>query len=345
MREENVRASDIYDASIERKQKQKAPFKKKRAGVELTKDEIREIKAGRKKLRRELRELGIKSRKDFELTASSLGLYFDKRKGAGFLAWLLHGKWLWLLLGGLITLLTAFFVMSLVTQMRGHFTINMTGDLFREGFSVCDSVDFENPSAFLYSVPLEGAMCISMVDIPEDVGEVDGYYQDQNFFAYTFYIRNEGQSIVDYDWDVEIISESKNLSRATWVMVFEDEKMTFHAEAKEDGSIEALPAFDDNTRGYLKMPMGDFAKYPDEQYERVEANTPIPHYRAVPISFVDEETVAVGRQVAVKPNDVHKYTVVIWLEGDDPDCTNDLIGGHIGLEMNFRLIKVHDVEE
>jgi hypothetical protein len=206
-------------------------------------------------------------------------------------------------------------------------------------------VDFENPSAFLYSVPLEGAMCISMVDIPEDVGEVDGYYQDQNFFAYTFYIRNEGQSIVDYDWDVEIISESKNLSRATWVMVFEDEKMTFHAEAKEDGSIEALPAFDDNTRGYLKMPMGDFAKYPDEQYERVEANTPIPHYRAVPISFVDEETIAVGRQVAVKPNDVHKYTVVIWLEGDDPDCTNDLIGGHIGLEMNFRLIKVHDVEE
>ena len=37
--------------------------------------------------------------------------------------------------------------------------------------------------------------------------------------------------------------------------------------------------------------------------------------------------------------DVHKYTVVIWLEGDDPDCTNDLIGAHIGLQMDFRLLE------
>ena len=33
-----------------------------------------------------------------------------------------------------------------------------------------------------------------------------------------------------------------------------------------------------------------------------------------------------------------KYTVVFWLEGDDPDCTNDLIGAHIGMQMDFELI-------
>ena len=37
--------------------------------------------------------------------------------------------------------------------------------------------------------------------------------------------------------------------------------------------------------------------------------------------------------------EVHKYTVVIWLEGDDPDCTDELIGGHAGLQMGFELIE------
>lgn len=31
----------------------------------------------------------------------------------------------------------------------------------------------------------------------------------------------------------------------------------------------------------------------------------------------------------------HKYTVVFWLEGNDPDCTNALMNGHIG--MNFQI--------
>lgn len=324
---------------------QKRLFKKKRAGVVLTENEVKEIKAGRKKIRKELRAAGIKSRKDFETTASSLGLYFDKHRWWTFLLWLFHGKWLWALLGALLLLLLAFFVMSLVTKMRGHFTINMTNDLFREGFAICEEEEFDNPTSYLYSIPLEGAMCVSIANIPKEVLETDGYFHGEDYFAYTFYMRNDGESVVDYDWKVQINSESKNLSKATWVMVFEDEEMMFYAEAKEDGSIEALPAFSDNTRGYLKMPFGEYARYPHEQFEQIDADTTIPYYRVIPISFEDDTTVASGRQTEVKPKDVHKYTVVLWLEGDDPDCTNDLIGGHIGLEMNFNLIKVHEEEE
>lgn len=321
---------------------QKRLFKKKRAGVVLTEDEVKEIKAGRKRIRKELRAQGIKSRKDFETTASSLGLYFDKQRWWVLLLWFFHGKWLWALLGALLALLLTFFIMSLVTQMRGHFTINMTNDLFREGFSVCENEEFDNPSSMLYSIPLEGAMCVSIANIPEDVLETDGYYHGEDYFAYTFYIRNDGESIVDYEWEILINSESYDLSKATWVMLFEDDKMSFFAEAEEDGSIEALPAFGDNSRGYLKMPFVDYAKYPSEQYERIDVPSTIPYYRLIPISFRDDVTVASGRQTEVAPTEVHKYTVVLWLEGDDPDCTNELIGGHLGLEMNFKLIKVHE---
>lgn len=344
MANEKKKPEENVSPAGEKIQKQKRLFKKKRAGVVLTENEVKEIKASRKKLRCDLRAAGIKKRKDFETTASSLGLYFDKHRWFMFLFWLLRGRWLWALLGALIALLFAFFVMSLVTKMRGHFTINMTSDLFREGFSVCEEKEFENPTSWLQSIPLEGAMCISMANIPDDFLETDGYYYGEDCFAYTFYIRNDGESVVDFEWKLQINSESKDLSKATWVMVFEDEEMMFYAEAEEDGSIEALPAFDDNSRGYLKMPFGEYAKYPDEQYEQIDADTTIPYYRVIPISFEDDVTVASGRQVKVAPTDVHKYTVILWLEGDDPDCTNELIGGHLGLEMNFRMIKVHETE-
>ena len=36
--------------------------------------------------------------------------------------------------------------------------------------------------------------------------------------------------------------------------------------------------------------------------------------------------------------DVHRYTVVIWLEGDDPECTNVKIGGHVGMQMDIELV-------
>ena len=177
-----------------------------------------------------------------------------------------------------------------------------------------------------------------------EILEKDGYFQGEDFFAYTFYLRNDGQSVVDYDWKLLINSESKNLSQAVWAMVFENEEMIFYAEAEEDGAIEALPAFSDNSRGYLKRPFVEYAKYPDEQYEQIQVDSSIPYYRLIPVSFEDDVTIATGRRTHVKPNDVNKYTLVLWLEGDDPDCTNDLIGGHIGLEMNFNLINVHEEE-
>ena len=34
-----------------------------------------------------------------------------------------------------------------------------------------------------------------------------------------------------------------------------------------------------------------------------------------------------------KPNDVDKYTVVVYLEGDDPQCINDILGGEMKMDM------------
>ncbi len=319
--------------------KQKGPFKKTRGGESLTKEEIAEIKAGRKKLRRELRQKGIKSKKDFELIASSVGLYFDKSKWFPLLMWFLHGRWLWALLGALAVLMSVLFAMSLISQMRGHFTINMSESLFKEGFSLSETVGFENPTMRLFATAVENVPCVSITDIHDDVDSIDGQHNEPTYFAYTFYIRNEGQSTVSYDWACHLNSESHDMSDATWVMIFEDGVMKFYAKPREDGTQEALPSFDDNTKGYLECPMYDRAANPDEQFQLITSKGGNDFYRVVPYGFLSSTTVAGGTVTGVKPMESHKYTVVIWLEGDDPDCTDDLIGGHAGMDMNFALVE------
>lgn len=323
--------------------KQKRLFKYRRAGVVLSEDEVKSIKQGRKALRRELRESDIRSRREFEQMASGMGLYFDQRRGGALLAWLLHGRLLWSLVGALIALLTVMFLFSLVSKMKGHFTINMTEELFSEGFAIADYLDetgeLVNPTSYLFGTPIANAPCTSIAFLPPDLDQVDGSHNGDDHFAYTFYIRNDGLSTLAYEYQVLINSVSMDLSKAAWVMLFEDGKMTFYAKATEDGQPEALPPMDDNTRGYRRITYRDVAKYPDTQYQLVNSEAVTPYYRLVPIPFESEGVVMTGTQINVAPGEMHKYTVVIWLEGDDPDCTNELIGGHFGLEMNFRLLE------
>ena len=117
-------------------------FKKTRGGIELSKAEIKHIKAERKKLRKQLRKSGLKSKQDFEVTASSLGLYFDDKRRFGLLWWWLHGRALWLLFGAMIALLTVLYLFSIITQMKGHFTINMSHDMFSNGFVLSETENF-----------------------------------------------------------------------------------------------------------------------------------------------------------------------------------------------------------
>lgn len=319
------------------KEQRKLFFKRKRSGEVLTREQVKAIKEGRKLLRKEMKAKGLKEKSDFELTASNLGLYFDKHRWWLWLQWFFHGRGLWALLGALALLMATLFLYSTVTQMRGHFTINMSDGLFREGFVLSETADFENPTTQLFCTPAENVPCISISYLPEDLDTIDGQH-NANYFAYTFYCRNEGESTVSYQWQVNLNSESQNLSSACWVMVFEDGKMLFYAKPNEEtGKAEALPAFGDNSRGYIGKPLGDLCKSPATQYETIKEGKNFSYERVIPIPFVTDAVVATGEQEDVAPMEVHKYTVVIWLEGDDPDCTDALIGGHVGMDFYFQM--------
>lgn len=86
------------------------------------------------------------------------------------------------------------------------------------------------------------------------------------------------------------------------------------------------------------LPLQELAPQSD-QFEVIKQVGAITYWRVIPDKFEgDPNCITGGGQSGVDPMEVHKYTVVLWLEGDDPQATDDVIGAHMGVEMNFRLI-------
>ena len=61
--------------------------------------------------------------------------------------------------------------------------------------------------------------------------------------------------------------------------------------------------------------------------------TPIGDIEPDTTPFVSKDKVMSELYENFKPNDVDKYTVVVYLEGDDPQCINDILGGEMKMDM------------
>lgn len=53
------------------------------------------------------------------------------------------------------------------------------------------------------------------------------------------------------------------------------------------------------------------------------------------VPFKSSDIVVLKERKSFKPKTSDKFTVVIWLEGDDPECNNDLLGGEIRMHMDI----------
>lgn len=53
------------------------------------------------------------------------------------------------------------------------------------------------------------------------------------------------------------------------------------------------------------------------------------------VAFQDDNIVASEHVTNFKPNDINRYTIVLWIEGNDPECTDNLLGGEFKVQMNF----------
>lgn len=53
------------------------------------------------------------------------------------------------------------------------------------------------------------------------------------------------------------------------------------------------------------------------------------------VSFISEKIALMQQRTEMQPGDIDKMTIVIWIEGDDPECLDNLIGGEIKMHMEI----------
>lgn len=286
----------------------------------LTRQEKKIIRQKRRALRKDLKKRGIRSKKEFETMAQQMGLVYGVREGLlGPLWWfldLLGDYWLAVLLALLAALFVTVYGYSVLEHKKEDFTIALSGDLQRVGFDLSETEDFKDPKVRLTSDVLKETNCVSIAELPTDLDNYEGNHNGVNYMAYTFWIRNHGEETVNYDWHVVLNEVTNNVDQAMWIMIYDEGKQTIYAKAPEGADAEKLA-------GYADYPFYDQAANPQTQYytsgsgAKGIATTP----------YVSDREVSKGTVKKFKPGEKHKYTIVMWMEGDDPDCNNSTLGG------------------
>lgn len=63
------------------------------------------------------------------------------------------------------------------------------------------------------------------------------------------------------------------------------------------------------------------------------------------IPFKSNDVVTTEHVENFAPGDISKYTIVLWIEGSDPECTDDILGGEIKIHMEFNSEFVEKIEK
>ncbi len=138
--------------------------------------------------------------------------------------------------------------------------------------------------------------------IPENIDDIDGEHNGEDYVAYTFYVQNTGEETVSYEYALKMTNASNGLDEAIRVKVYVNGKPTTYAKAP-NSELEVEADADKNFRSgtdVMRTAVNDFE--------------------------VGEYT---------------KFTVVVWIEGNDPECLDWVLGGQLKFEM---VMKVLDAE-
>ncbi len=203
-----------------------------------------------------------------------------------------------LLLLILIVLTFAYFVLNFVYN-EGNFTINMDKNTYlRSNLVMYESMNDRSSVVKLSATKIPFMDNISIKWLPENINKAEGgNHNGENYIAYTFYLENKGDENIDYWYSVISDDVIKNVDEAVRVMIYVNDEKKLYAKVN---SIT----------------------------KKAEPDT---------IAFKNEKdgTIILEERSKMKPGEIDKLTVVIWLEGDDPECVNSILGGEMKMHMNI----------
>jgi hypothetical protein len=253
-----------------------------------------------------------------------------------------------LLIGILVTgLLSAFIgLVAYFGQYMGTFVISLDDASLALGISLSEHEDFAESNSRLLVNPVNSANPTTFTDIKfGEAVSTDGDMDESegnNYIAYTFYIKNEGNISVDVELNLNTIAVTNNVDKALRIAVIEggyvDEKGDVQFTKgtiylKDDGhGDEAIVRILD--KFYRDDEDGNRIYFEKELYERFNKE-----YMTSDNNF--------GNYVIENfvPQEVRKFTIIFWLEGWDGDCTDHLKHGQLKMKLVFSIRKMNDEDE
>ena len=197
----------------------------------------------------------------------------------------------------LIIALSVFYLALYVVYDGGRFTVTLDRNLRdRKNIYLSEDGNTEGRTIKLTADTIDYMDNISVKWLPENLDkESTGAHNGDNFIAYTFYIMNLGKQTINYWYEIDIDDSVKNVDEAIRVMVYRNGESQIYAKASKING-------------------------------KAEEGT---------IKFKSKDVVCLEEKKDFKPGDKDRYTVIVWIEGDDPECKNDLLGGEIKMHMDF----------
>ena len=195
-----------------------------------------------------------------------------------------------------VLLAVIFFILAIIYN-GGRFVITLDPNFALEsGIVIYDTLEDKDAKRKLYAEEINFMDNISINWLPADIDTAyEGSHNGQNYIAYTFYIENQGKEIVNYWYEVEIDDVIKNVDEAVRIMIFRNGNKTVYAKVNADTKKE-----EEGTK-----------------------------------AFFSDKIAVLEQRKNFEPGNIDKFTVVVWLEGDDPDCVNAIIGGEIKMHMDI----------
>ena len=199
----------------------------------------------------------------------------------------------------ILTILTALLILwliSLFITLYGDLVISTDRSLRENGIMLSAEESFENPAIQLSAPKVQEATNITKAWLPKNLDKKDGAHNGDNYLAYTFYLKNGGKSVIDYNGTMELTGTANGMDEAIRVMIYKNgEELVYAKGTKADRS-------------------------------KAEKGT---------IAWLDDTTIMKTQTKDFAPGSVDKYTIVIWIEGNDLECTNDILGGYIRSKVLF----------
>ena len=224
-------------------------------------------------------------------------------------------------IGASILLLVILYLVSLLFSRYGSFTVTVKDYEDRKyAIALSEGESFRRSTSHLTAAAATNITNIDGNDLPKDLNDVDGVHNGENYLAYTFYVKNTGEVACTYRYSLIISRATMGIDAAARVRVYFDGDY-YKAQTDTHRRDGAYTDYAKPKTGGNGLPEVD----PDG---RVMTN------------FVSGDVISEAEKFAFAPGDISKVTVVIWLEGNDPDCTDDILGGQFKVDMVFEITEM-----